>query len=64
VEERIGKKINEMRTERAIVTKAETMVTACPYCLQMFEDVVKAKGDAVSLKVMDIAEVLDRSLAK
>jgi Fe-S oxidoreductase len=64
LEERIGKKINEMRTERAIVTRAETMVTACPYCLQMFEDVVKAKGDAVSLKVMDIAEVLDRSLAK
>jgi Fe-S oxidoreductase len=64
LEERIGKKINEMRTDRALQTKAETMVTACPYCLQMFEDVVKAKGDAVSLKVMDIAEVLDRSLAK
>ncbi len=64
LEERIGKKINEMRTERAIETKAETLVTACPYCLQMFEDVIKARGEAVSMKVMDIAEVLDKSLAK
>ncbi len=64
LEERIGRKINEMRTERAIETKADTLATACPYCLQMFEEVVKAKGDGVSLKVMDIAEVLDRSLAK
>jgi Fe-S oxidoreductase len=64
LEERVGRKINEMRTERAIETKAQTVVTACPYCLQMFEDVIKAKGDTVSLKVMDIAEVLDRSLVR
>jgi len=64
LEERVGRKINEMRTDRAIETKAQILATACPYCLQMFEDVVKAKGDTVSLRVMDIAEVLDSSLAE
>ena len=63
LEERVGRKINEMRAERALETHAEVLATACPYCLQMFEDVVKAKGDAVSLRVMDIAEVLNRAIA-
>lgn len=64
LEESSGRKINDMRTERAIATGAGTLVTACPYCLQMFEDALKAKGDAASMKVMDIAEVLAQSLTE
>ncbi|GAI08039.1 unnamed protein product, partial [marine sediment metagenome] len=60
-EQRVGQRINEMRTEQAIETKAQIVATACPYCLQMFEDGIKAKAAEESLKVMDIAELVAES---
>jgi Fe-S oxidoreductase len=57
-EQRIGSRINEMRTEQVIETKAQIVATACPYCLQMFEDGIKAKTAQESLKAMDIAELV------
>ena len=63
LEERTGKRINEMRIEQAIDTKANIVATACPYCLQMFEDAIKAKAVEESLRVMDIAEILRESVA-
>ena len=62
LEESIGQRISEMRIERAIETNAQTVATACPFCLQMFEDAIKAKGVEESLKVMDITELLDGSV--
>ena len=58
LEEQEGNRINEMRTEQAMETKAQTVITACPLCLQMFEDGIKAKAAEEQLKVMDIAELL------
>lgn len=58
-EQRKGQRINEMRTEQAMVVKAEIIATACPYCLQMFQDGIKAKGVEESLQVKDIAELLE-----
>ncbi|MFC1900512.1 (Fe-S)-binding protein [Chloroflexota bacterium] len=58
LEESTGERIGDMRAERAIETKAETIATACPFCLQMFEDGVKAKGAEETVKVRDIAEIL------
>jgi len=57
-EQRKGQRINEMRTEQAIAVNAEVIATACPYCLQMFEDGIKAKATEESLKVMDVAELV------
>ena len=62
LEERIGTRINELRTEQVIETEAEVVATACPYCLQMFEDAIKAKAAEDSLKVMDIAELVEKSV--
>jgi Fe-S oxidoreductase len=62
LEESIGQRISEIRLEHAIETNAETVATACPFCLQMFEDAIKGKGVEESLKVMDIVELLDRSV--
>jgi len=62
LEERIGRRIIELRIERAIETKAQTVVTACPFCLQMFDDAIKAKGVEEALKVMDIAELVSLAL--
>jgi Fe-S oxidoreductase len=60
MEERLGKRINIERTEEAISTGASSMGVACPYCLIMLDDGAKAKGQAI--EVLDVAQVLVRSL--
>ena len=61
MEETEGKKINDLRAAEAIGTGAECIVSACPYCLTMISDGVKAANrDDVTAK--DIAEILNESL--
>jgi Fe-S oxidoreductase len=62
LEEHRGRRINEVRTEQAIETKAQIVTTACPFCLQMFEDGIKTKAVEESLKVKDIAELVAESI--
>lgn len=62
IEEKIGKRISEARIEQVLETRAGVVATACPYCLQMFEDAIKAKGAEESLKAMDIAEIIAAQL--
>ena len=64
MEERIGKRISEERIEHVIEAKADVVASACPYCLQMFEDAIKAKEVEESLKALDIAELLAARLEK
>ena len=45
-------------------TGAEVVASACPYCLQMFEDAIKAKEAQETLKVMDISELVITSMEK
>ncbi len=61
LEEHAGSRINEVRTEQAIDTKAQIVATACPFCLQMFEDGIKTKEAEESIKAMDIAEIIAES---
>jgi len=61
LEEKIGRRISEMRIEQVIEAKAQIVATACPFCLQMFDDAIKAKAVEESLKVMDIAELVAES---
>ena len=58
LEERIGQRISENRIDQVMATKAQTVATACPYCLQMFNDAIKAKQTEETLKVKDIAEII------
>jgi len=60
MEERIGKRINAERMDEAAATGAETVGVACPYCLIMLDD--GAKGRGVAPQVLDIAQVIRRSL--
>jgi len=53
-----GTKISHLRADDVIKTGADTLALACPFCMIMFEDAVKAKGVEEKLKVMDIAEVV------
>ena len=58
LEERIGQRISEMRVEQVVDAKAQIIATACPFCLQMFDDAIKAKELEESLRVIDIAELV------
>jgi Fe-S oxidoreductase len=63
IEEQPGTtKINQMRLEDALKTGAETVVTACPYCLQMFEDSIEHKGLKDSLKARDLVELVEAAM--
>lgn len=64
MEERIGKRISEERIEDVIDIGADIVATACPYCLQMFEDALKAKEAAELVKAFDIAELVAAQLEK
>jgi Fe-S oxidoreductase len=56
MEEREGKRINIERTEELLATGADTIATACPFCMTMIADGTKAKDS--STPVLDIAEVV------
>ncbi len=55
-------RINHRRLADALDAKAEVVATACPYCLLMFDDAIRSKGMGEQIKVMDIAEVLEKQL--
>jgi Fe-S oxidoreductase len=62
MEERQGKRINIERTEELLATGADTIAVACPFCMTMMSDGVKAKESTVP--VLDIAEVVAAQLPK
>ena len=61
MEETVGKRINIERAEEALATKADVVAVACPFCMTMLADGVKAQGSEVP--VLDIAEVVAQQLA-
>ncbi|MQA02128.1 MAG: 4Fe-4S dicluster domain-containing protein [Streptosporangiales bacterium] len=66
MEESIGKRINTERVDEALALDPDTVSTACPYCLVMLGDAIKAKqadGEAAdTLEVVDVSHLLLRSL--
>jgi Fe-S oxidoreductase len=64
MEETEGKRINVERTEEALETKAGIIGTACPFCMTMMTDGVKAKEAGESVQVKDIAEILYEATQK
>ena len=64
MEENIGKRINHLRFEDVIKTKADMIGTACPFCLTMLEDATKDKGMEESIKTQDLAELVLEAMEK
>jgi Fe-S oxidoreductase len=62
MEENIGKRVNMERTDEALATGADIVSTACPFCMIMLDDAVKANGRGDDVSVMDISQVVERSL--
>ena len=52
------KEINVERTEEALATGASTIAVACPFCMTMMSDGVKAKNKENDVQVKDLAELI------
>jgi Fe-S oxidoreductase/nitrate reductase gamma subunit len=55
-------RINHLRIDEAINVDANTVVTACPYCLIMMEDAIKDKEKIETMKALDLAEIVAKSI--
>jgi Fe-S oxidoreductase len=66
MEETIGTRINETRTDEALGTGAEVVTAACPYCIVMLTDGVSTRQQqgkaADQVRVADVSDVLLRSV--
>ncbi|VAX23461.1 Fe-S oxidoreductase [hydrothermal vent metagenome] len=58
MEETEGERINEVRTKEAIETGADTIASACPFCMTMLSDGVKTLEKNEEVEVKDIAEII------
>ncbi|MEK7263514.1 MAG: (Fe-S)-binding protein, partial [Bacteroidota bacterium] len=58
LEETVGKRVNIERTEEALSTNATTIASACPFCMTMMSDGIKAKNASETVQVKDIAELV------
>lgn len=57
------KRINIERTEEALETGASVIASACPFCNTMLLDGVKNKEKENDVQVLDIAELIEQSMA-
>lgn len=64
MEETEGKRVNIERTEEALATGADTIASACPFCMTMMTDGVKEKGKQEEVQVKDIAELVYEAMRK
>ncbi|MBN1176038.1 MAG: (Fe-S)-binding protein, partial [Dehalococcoidales bacterium] len=64
MEEDPDKRVNARRVDEIIGTGVECVATACPYCLTMLEDAIKAREKEESIKAMDLGELVAKALDK
>jgi len=62
MEEDIGERINDMRTDQAIEVKADQIAVACPFCLTMMSDGLKDRSMEEKMEATDIAEIVCESM--
>jgi Fe-S oxidoreductase len=62
MEEEPDQRVNRLRMSDAAATQADAIVTACPFCLQMFEDAAAAFDLEKPLEVLDLVELLVRAM--
>ena len=57
-----GQRVNHMRTEQFLETEGDTLGMSCPFCFQMFQEGITAKGVQETKQAKDLLEVLAESL--
>ena len=58
MEEQNNDRVNVARTKQLLETGAETIASACPFCMTMLKDGVKAHNKEDTIKNLDVVEVL------
>jgi len=64
MEEQTHDRVNVKRTLQLLDTKATTIASACPFCMTMLTDGVKAQNLEETIKQVDVAELLERACSK
>jgi Fe-S oxidoreductase len=64
MEEKIGTRVNNNRTDEILATGAEVAAVACPFCTIMITDGVKARNMEEKVQVLDVAEVIAKSMKR
>jgi Fe-S oxidoreductase len=62
MEEQNEKRVNVKRTLQLLDTGAQTIASACPFCMTMLTDGLKAQEKEESIKQLDVAEILARAM--
>ena len=62
MEETIGKRINLERAEEMVASRASHVAVGCPFCLTMIEDGMKELGKEETVRTLDIAEIVEKSM--
>ena len=63
IEESRGERVNHVRTDQFLETKADAVGVSCPFCLQMFEEGIESKNLKGEKRARDLLEILDESLS-
>jgi Fe-S oxidoreductase len=62
MEEQSGTRVNYARTAQALEAQPSVISSACPYCLTMMEDGLKALAEGKRVVARDVAELLAESV--
>ncbi len=60
--EETGTRVNHIRTDQFVETDGDTVAVSCPFCLQMFEEGISAKGLEGQKQARDLLEILEERL--
>jgi len=63
IEEEPEQRVNRLRAKDAIATGADIVITACPFCLQMFKDALGGFGLEEPPQTLDLVELLQIAVA-
>ncbi len=63
LEEAPDQRVNIARTEQALATNPDAVLVSCPFCMTMVDDGVKSKEMEERVQVLDLMELVAKSLA-
>jgi Fe-S oxidoreductase len=56
-----GERVNHMRTDQFLETGADTLAVSCPFCIQMFDEGITAKGVEDRKQAVDLITILNQA---
>lgn len=59
-----GKRVNHIRTEQFLETEADTVAVSCPFCIQMMDEGLSAKGVSDDKNSVDLITLLDKATSQ